>query len=100
MWVCPAVILVFLLIIPVTLALERRRLGKARAAFLAGRRELADDEFLRVMEAEPERARLYAAARRVMAGLCGLPPAPVHPEDTLRSLLDLQFDNGFIQDFL
>jgi hypothetical protein len=100
MWVCPATILVFFLMIPVTLALERRRLRKAERAFLAGRQEVNDEEFLQRLEAESERAPLYLLARQVMAGLCGVPTAMVHPDDTLRSLLDLQCDNGFIQDFM
>jgi hypothetical protein len=100
LWVCPAAFGIFLVLIPVTLVLERRRLRNAERAFLAGRRELADVDFLRRMGAECDRAPLYLVARRVMAGLCGIPPAMIHPDDTVRSVLDLQFDNGFIEDFV
>jgi hypothetical protein len=100
LWVCPAAFGIFLLLIPVTLILERRRLRKAERAFLAGRRELTDVDFLQRMGAECDRAPLYLVARQVMAGLCGVPPVMIYPDDTVRSLLDLQFDNGFIEDFV
>ena len=35
-----------------------------------------------------------------MAELCGVPPEMIHPEDTWRSLMDLQWDNGYMEDIV
>lgn len=80
--------------------LEYRRLARAEQAFLAHRTALSDDDFLRYMDAEPELASFYLAGRRAMADLDGIPADMVRPNDTVQSLLDLQFDNGFLEDFV
>jgi hypothetical protein len=100
MWVCPLLLVTFLALVAVLVPLELRRLRRARAAFAAGRAGMADDDFLRHMAAEPEHAPFYLAGRRFMAELSAVPADTVRPDDTVRSLLDLQFDNGYIQDFL
>ena len=79
---------------------ERRRLDRAERAFLAGRQDLADDEFLRQVGMGPGEEKFVLAARRAMAGCCGLAPELIHPGDTVRALLNLQWDQGFIQDFV
>jgi hypothetical protein len=100
MALCAGSAVLFLLMIPVTSVLERWRLRKVTAAFLKDRLAMSDDEFLRRLAAEPEHADFYLAGRRAMAHLSGVPAEVVHPKDTVRSLLDLQFDNGYLQDLL
>jgi hypothetical protein len=85
--------------IPITAALERRRLRRAEARFLEGRSAMPDSKFLTVAEAGAEEA-FFLAARHAMAEVCGVPVDMIHPDDTVRSLLDLQWDNGYIDDFV
>jgi hypothetical protein len=35
-----------------------------------------------------------------MAGLCGVPADAIHPDERMRALMDLPFDNGFLDDFV
>ena len=97
---CLAVIVVLLVMTPVIIVLERRRLRRATARFLRGREALSDKAFLNRAGATPEAAGFFLAARRAMAKLSGVPPEMVHPEDTWRSLMDLQWDNGFMEDII
>ena len=92
--------LTILLMVPVTTALERRRLRRVESTFLRGRRAVPGDEFLRRAAAEPEQAEFLLAARRAMAELCGVDVELLHPDDTLRSLLDLQWDSGYMEDIV
>jgi hypothetical protein len=94
------IVAVFLLMIPITAALERRRLQRAEAHFLGGRRAISDAEFLARAQAGAEETPFFLAARHAMAELCGVPAEMIHTDDTVRSLLDLQWDNGFIYDFV
>jgi hypothetical protein len=80
--------------------LEYRRLARAEHAFLANRTALSDEDFLQWVGAEPKLASFYLAGRHAMAELDGIPAEMVRPDDTVRSLLDLQFDNGFREDFI
>jgi hypothetical protein len=100
MWVCPLLLLTFLLLVAVLVPLEFRRLRRARTAFAAGRAGMTDEDFLRQLGAEPEVAPFYLAGRRFMAELSAVAAEMVRPDDTVRSLLNLQFDSGYIQDFL
>ena len=84
---CAGTGLVFLLMFPITYALEARRLRKVTATFLKDRPAMSDEEFLRRLAAEPEAAAFYLAGRRAMAELSGVPAETVHPKDTVRSLL-------------
>jgi hypothetical protein len=97
---CLGIFAAFLIAVVGASLAERRRLERAERAFLAGRVPLADEDFLRRAEAGTGEAEFFLTARRVMAGLCGLDPEEIHPEDTVRSLLDLQPDRGWIQDFV
>lgn len=97
---CLGIVAVFLLMIPIIAALERRRLRRAEARFLRGRSEMPDAEFLARANAGADEAPFFLAARQAMAKLCGLPADMIHADDTVRSLLDLQWDNGFIYDFV
>ena len=92
--------LVFTLTLVVSTPLESRRLKKQRADFVRDRDALTDEDFLRRNAAEPRDALFHVTARHVMAELCHVPAEFIRPDDTVRSLLDLQFDNGFIQDFI
>lgn len=80
--------------------LEYRRIARAERAFLSERAAMSDNEFLRRMDAEPDLAFFYLAGRRAMAELDGIPAEMVRPDDTLASLMALQFDNGFAEDFM
>ncbi len=80
--------------------LERRRLKRAHEAFREGRWKLSDEDFLRQAKAGAASAELLLAARRAMAELCGVESELIHPQDTLRRLLDLQWDGGFLIDFV
>lgn len=83
----------------VTHYLERRRIAAAEAQFYAKREKLTDDAYL---EALPDCATpaFHLAARRAMAKLCGTAAEMIHPGDPMRKLLNLQFDRGFVQDFV
>ena len=97
---CVGFPVVIALIALITAPLERRRLRRAEERFLAGRSPMTDDEFLRRAGAGPDDETFFRTARQVMAELSGISPAMVHPEDTVRSLLNLQWDCGFIEDFV
>jgi hypothetical protein len=97
---CAAVAVGLLLFVPATLALERRRLQRAKARFLHGRQALPDAEFLAQAGVAGAEDSFFLAARRAMAWLCDIPPEVVYPDDSWRSLMDLQFDNGFLQDIV
>jgi hypothetical protein len=93
-------IVVFLVMLPVTAALERRRLRRATERFLRDRRALPDAAFLNRAGVSADRAAFFLAARRAMAKLSGVPAEMIYPEDTWRSLMDLQWDNGFLEDIV
>jgi hypothetical protein len=61
---------------------------------------MTDEQFLERLGAESDLAPFYLAGRQAMARLCGVPAETVHPEDTVHSLLNLQWDNGYIDDFV
>jgi hypothetical protein len=98
--ICLLVPVVFLLMIPISGAAERRRLRRVKMAFLRSHRKMPAEEFLRRVGAEPGLGAFYLAGRRAMAKLCRIRVERVHPEDTVRTLLDLQCDAGYIQDFV
>jgi hypothetical protein len=100
MWLCPLLLVTFLVTLAVVVPLELRRLSRARAAFATGRGGMADEDFLRQMGAEPEHVPFYLAGRRFMAELSAVPTETIRPDDTVRALLNLQFDSGYIQDTL
>jgi hypothetical protein len=83
-----------------TLWWERRRIRRAHASFLDGREEMADPVFVQRAGAAPEEEAFFLAARRTIAKLSNVTPGMVHPEDSVRSLLDLQFNSGWIEDFV
>jgi hypothetical protein len=99
-WACLGIIAVFLLMVPITAALERRRRRRAEAAFLRGRRGMPDAAFLARAGAGADEVSFFLAARHAMAELCGVPADMIQTEDTVRSLLNLQWDCGFIDDFV
>jgi hypothetical protein len=91
---------VFLAMLPITAALERRRLRRAKARFLCGRHALSDAEFLSRAGVGPDQETFFLAARRAMASLSDVPADMIYPEDTWRSLMDLQWDNGYLEDIV
>lgn len=97
---CVVVVVVFLALFPITAALERRRLQRARARFLCGRLALSDGDFLNQAAVPADQADFFLAARRAMADLSAVPPDMIYPEDTWRSLMDLQWDNGYLEDIV
>jgi hypothetical protein len=97
---CIVVIAGSVVMAPLIAALERRRLRRARARFLRGRPTLPDDAFLSRLGLSANEATFFLAARRAMAEPSGVPAEMIHPEDTWRSLMDLQFDNGFLEDIV
>ena len=78
---------------------ERDRLRRAERRFLKNRSPMDDAAFAARLSADPAEADFHLEARRAMAELCGLNAAFIHPTDSVRSLLDLQFDGGFLADF-
>ena len=64
------------------------------------RRTLPDAAFLSRVGVSANEAAFFLAARRAMADLSGVPAEMIHPEDTWRSLMDLQWDNGFLEDIV
>jgi hypothetical protein len=99
-WACLGIVVVVVLLVPISAALERRRLRRARAAFLQGRREMPDAAFLAQAGARSDEVSFFLAGRQVMAALCGLPADQIGPEDGVRTLMDLQWDNGYVEDFV
>jgi hypothetical protein len=97
---CVVVIGALLVLVPVIVALELRRLRRARARFLRGRQALPDEAFLSRASVSAGQAELFLAARRAMAELSGVPSEMIYPEDTWRSLMDLQWDNGYLHDIV
>lgn len=98
--VCFGVVGVLILLFPVINALERRRIRRAEECFLRGRQPLSDDAFLTRAGATADEAAFFLATRRAMARLSGIAPEMIHPEDTWRSLMDLQWDAGFLEDIV
>jgi hypothetical protein len=90
----------FLITIPISAVLEQWRLRRVTARFLHGRAALPDPAFLLRVSAAPEEETFFLATRRSMARLCGVPPEMIHPEDTWRKLMDLQWDNGYMDDIV
>jgi hypothetical protein len=80
--------------------LERRRMRIAREAFLRGHQERSDRDFLAEAGAKPGEEEFFLAARHLISKQIHVAPGLVHAEDTIRTLLDLQFDNGYLQDFV
>jgi hypothetical protein len=99
-WACLGIVVVLVLMVPISAALERRRLRRAEAAFLRGRQEIPDAHFLAQVGAGSDQAPFFLAGRQEMAKLCGVPVNRIEAEDTLRSLMDLQWDNGYLDDFV
>jgi hypothetical protein len=62
-WACFGMAVFVLLMAPVVVALERRRLRRAVAAFLRGRREMPDAEFLARAGAGTDEAPFILAGR-------------------------------------
>lgn len=97
---CVVMTVALLVMVPVITALERRRLRRTKTAFLRDRRALPDAEFLSQVGVSTDEAAFFLAARRAMAELSGVPPQMILPDDTWRSLMDLQWDNGFLEDIV
>jgi hypothetical protein len=97
---CVLMVVVFLAMLPITAALERVRLRRAKARFLSGRHALSDTAFLNRAGVNPDQERFFLAARRAMAALSDVSPDMIYPEDTWRSLMDLQWDNGYLEDIV
>jgi len=99
-WGCLGIVGALPLMVPIILVLERRRLRRAEAAFLRGRQGMPDAQFLAKAGAEADEVPFFLAGREEMANLCGVPVEMIDAEDSLRSLMDLQWDNGYLHDFL
>jgi hypothetical protein len=97
---CFAMVAIFLLMLPISATLERWRLRRARARFLHGRSALPDTAFLDQMGGSVDQAEFFLAARRAMAQMGDVPPDMIYPQDTWRSLMDLQWDNGYLEDIV
>ena len=93
-------VVVFLAMLPITAALERVRLRRAKARFLSGRQALPDTEFIGRAGVGADQEKFFLAARRAMASLSDVPADMIYPEDTWRSLMDLQWDNGYLEDIV
>lgn len=83
----------------VTHVQEKRRIAAVESQFYANRAALGDEAFLAALP-ECTTPAFHLAARRAMAKLCGTTADMIHPHDKMRELLNLQFDCGFIQDFI
>jgi hypothetical protein len=68
-WACLAIVVVLLLMVRITAALERRRLRRVEAAFLRGRQEMPTTQVLAEVGAGSDQARFFVAGRQVMAKL-------------------------------
>jgi hypothetical protein len=56
--------------------------------------------FLAQAGVSPQEEAFFLAARRAAARLCDVAPDMVHPDDSWRSLMDLQWDSGFFEDIV
>jgi hypothetical protein len=101
MWTTVVIpVVAFVACIPVILFIEHRRRRRVAGQFLRDRRPIPDEEYLKAFAESDFPVDRLLQARRVMASLCGVPPEMISAGDTLRSLLDLQFDSGWLEDFL
>jgi hypothetical protein len=89
-----------LLSIVVSGLFERWRLPRVRRAFLADRLPMTDSDFLQQAKADTNDSDFFLAARLEMAEWCGIAPELIHPADTVESLFWLQWDGGFVDDFV
>ena len=99
-WACLGIVVALLLMVPIIVALERRRLRRAEAAFLRGRRGMPEAQFLAQIGVRADQVPFFLAGRQEMAKLCGVSVEMIDAEDSLRSLMDLQWDNGYLEDFV
>jgi hypothetical protein len=97
---CFMPLVAFVACIPLILYIERRRRRHVINLFLRDRQPLPDGDYLKAFADSGLPAEGLLQARKAMARLCGVPPEMLSPGDTVRSLLDLQFDSGWIEDFL
>ncbi|MEZ6070008.1 MAG: hypothetical protein R3C10_06945 [Pirellulales bacterium] len=77
---------------------ERYRLRRIERKFFQGRHGISEEEYLRSFAVDTDLRDYFVAGRRTMAELCGRTPEMIHPDDSMRTLMAMQFDNGFIQD--
>lgn len=97
---CIALFLTALLVIAlITYFTEGRRLAQVEQQFHVKRKPLADSAYLKRLPT-CKSASFQIGARKAMARLCGTAPEMIHPTDSMRLLMDLQFDRGFIDDFI
>lgn len=95
-----ALFLTSLLVIAlITRFTEGRRLAQVEQLFYDGRKPLSDTSYLEQLPS-CKSPSLQIAARRTMASLCGTAPEMIHPTDSMRSLMDMQYDRGYVNDFI
>ena len=88
----------FLVTTAIAIPLENRRLRRVERDFYAYRPRMTDAEFLRLVSSPTEVAGYFLGARRAMGELCGADPEFIHPQDSMRLLLNMQWDGGYIAD--
>jgi hypothetical protein len=84
------------LIIP----LERRRRRRLSRQHVASHRELSDDEFLDQAGAPAGRRAVALGVRQAVAEAMGVPPATVHPSDSLEYALRCGFIGPDVYDLV
>jgi hypothetical protein len=88
-WVVLMMLPAFIPLIIYVVRDTRRRLRQKREAFVGGRTPLSDEDFLGLLAAPPERARVYVGVRRVLAGVAKVPPERVLPGDKMLALFGM-----------
>jgi len=73
---------------------ERRRRRKWYATFAMGRESMNDNVYFTSLGCAEEHRPLCKICRDVMGELCGVDAELIHPDDALKTLLQLQFDGG------
>jgi hypothetical protein len=99
LWPIGIIVLAFALIYVISSFTEGKRIGELEDRFYADRYPMTDDRYSSIIGDSPL-LDFHLGARRAMATLRGTTPEMIRPTDSMRTLLDLQFDRGFIDDFI
>lgn len=99
-WIVGAIVAVMALAMILMGWDERRRRRKWYASFVLGRGSMSDSLYLASLNCAADRHALCKVCRGVMGELCGVDAELIHPDDSLQSLMQLQFDGGDWLDFV
>jgi acyl carrier protein len=74
-------------------AIEKRRLRRLRAQHIVSHCELSDVDFVSSFGAPREQWEIAVGIRTAIGKTMGVPPATIHPRDSLHYIMTFGFDN-------